>query len=95
MAQPQQSRILIVEDETHIAAKYRRALKDIGETRTAERLDQVLEQILDFDPHVIALDIVLEEDIVLIVLAEAVVKSPCAAGRRIVDRIEKLRSPFQ
>jgi len=95
MAQPQQSRILIVEDEKHIAAKYRRALKDIGETRTAERLDQVLEQILDFDPHVIALDIVLEEDIVLIVLEEEEVKSPWEAGIRILDRIKKLRPPFQ
>ena len=82
---PLRPRILIVEDDTHTAAKYKRALERIGDSETAERADQVFKQIIDFDPHLILLDIVLEENRVY---------APEEAGIQILKEIRGLKSPF-
>jgi CheY-like chemotaxis protein/translation elongation factor EF-1beta len=81
-----QPRILIVEDDEPTAAKFMMALEDIGDSRTAERVDQVFKQIIDFDPQLILLDIKLE--------GERIYK-PEEAGIRILEQIKALRPPFR
>jgi CheY-like chemotaxis protein len=78
-------RILIVEDDAPTASKYQRALQSVGDSRTAERVDQVFKQMLDFDPTLILLDVVLEGDKVY---------PPEEAGIRVLEEIRGLRSPF-
>ena len=86
MLQSQKSRILIVEDNEKLAEKYKRALKQIGDSRIAGTSDQVFEQIVDFDPQVILLDIVLQGE---------KVHETRGAGIYILKRIKKLRVPFR
>ena len=81
-----QPRILIVEDDEPTATKYQRALEKIGYSRTAERVDQVYKEIIDFDPQLILLDIVLEGEKVF---------RPDEAGIRILEQIKSLRPPFR
>lgn len=80
------TRILIVEDDERTAAKYIRALEETGECRTAERVDQVFRQIIDFEPQIILLDIKLEGERVFL---------PEEAGIRILEQIKQLRPPFR
>jgi DNA-binding response OmpR family regulator len=79
-------RILIVEDDERTAAQFKRALERIGDSRTAERVDQVYREIIDFDPQLILLDIVLEGE-----------KNfrPEEAGICILKQIKGLRPPFK
>jgi CheY-like chemotaxis protein len=79
-------RILIVEDDKPTAHKYQRALEEIGESRTAERVDQVFKEIIDFEPNLILLDIRLEGEKVY---------HPEEAGIRILEQIKSLRPPFK
>jgi DNA-binding response OmpR family regulator/CHAT domain-containing protein len=82
----QRPRILIVEDDEPTATKFMMALQEIGDSRTAERVDQVFKQIIDFDPQLILLDIKLE--------GEKVYK-PEEAGIHILEQIKGLRPPFR
>jgi CheY-like chemotaxis protein len=82
----QRPHILIVEDDEPTAAKYMMAFENIGDSRTAERVDQVFRQIIDFDPHLILLDIKLEGEKVY---------RPEEAGIRILEQIRGLRPPFR
>lgn len=78
------SRILIVEDEQSIADKFRRILAGIGQIRVAERENEVLRHIIDFKPHLILLDIVLEGE---------KEHDPWEAGIKILEGIRDLTSP--
>ena len=64
MASTGRPRLLIVEDDLDLARIYQRALASLVESRIVERVDQLFEHLLDFQPHVVLLDIMLERELV-------------------------------
>lgn len=75
--------ILIVEDDKKTAGVLKRALDELGEARIVGRVDEVFQELLDFDPHVVLLDIRLEEERV---------HPPEVAGVHILRRIRERES---
>jgi len=86
MSDVQKYRALIVEDKKRVAEKFQRALKSICESMIARDSTQAFEQIDDFAPHVILLDLVLEGDREY---------QAWEAGMRILERLRKQDSIYQ
>jgi CheY-like chemotaxis protein len=75
--------ILIVEDDKKTAGVLKRALHELGEARIVGRVDEVFQELLDFQPLVVLLDIRLEEERV---------HPPGVAGVHILRRIRDRES---
>ena len=86
MSSVQNPRILIVEDDSKVALKYQRVLEDIGVSKIAKDSTQAFEQIDDFEPHVILLDLVLEGDREY---------EPWESGWRVLERLKEKTSPWR
>jgi CheY-like chemotaxis protein len=86
MSSSPRPRIFIVEDESKVALKYQRVLEEIGDSKIAEDSTQFFEQINDYEPQVILLDLVLEGDREY---------DPWEAGIRILERLREKRSRWR
>jgi CheY-like chemotaxis protein len=86
MSSIQNPRILIVEDESKVALKYARVLENIGVSKVAGDSTQAFEQIKEFEPDVILLDLVLEGDKEY---------EPWESGWRILEKIKDENSLWQ
>lgn len=84
MTEPCRPHILIVEDNRGVAEQFQRALQEIGDSRIAERDEQVFAEIADFVPQVMLLDLVLEGE---------TIHEPWEAGLRILEKIRNLPMP--
>jgi CheY-like chemotaxis protein len=85
MADSKRPRILIVEDGERTRQQFKRCLSDLAEVSLAERVDEVLEELLT-GVDLIVLDIHLEGEKVY---------DPSRAGVEILQRVRRQRAPFR
>jgi CheY-like chemotaxis protein/anti-sigma regulatory factor (Ser/Thr protein kinase) len=86
VASPQRPRILIVEDDSKLAIKYQRLLEQIGDSKIVEDSIPLFEQIGNFAPQVILLDLIMEGSREY---------EPQKAGMQILERLKEQHSPWR